>query len=315
MQVRSLSFIGVVLILLCSISGMVQAKALPLPEVCHDFVADIPATDDKDYSDYPFADGMLWKVSKNGNSNYVYGTIHTQDQRATRFSPKVRLGIFQTQTYLMEIQLSQESNDIFQKNMFYQDGKSLKSQISPDLLAMLQSQIVDYGFTAKQAETMKPWAVFSTIGTPKPVRALTLDQVLMNYAQSRGHEIIGIESMQELVDTLQSIKSEDQLTIMTDTICNRSKIIRDSWELVQMHMFNNLRGIVAFNEEPHHDENIFQRYMNTMVYERNHRIFSRILPYFEQGKSFAAIGALHLPGEKGLLQKFADAGFSVEVIE
>lgn len=267
---------------------------------------------DKNYENYPYADGLIWEVSKNSKTNFIYGTIHTQDMMATRFPAKVRLGIYRSQTYLMEIMLNQESNDIFRKAMFYKDGQSLEGKIDPVLIQVLGNQLVDYGYEKTDAKRIKPWAAYSTIGAPKPIRAYTLDQVLMNFAISRGNKIIGIETMQELVESMASVDETDQITILEDTICNRPTIVSETRNLVEMHMHDNLLGMVKFNEQPHHDERVFERYMQAMVYDRNKKMLQRILPYFEKGSAFAAVGALHLPGEKGLLKLLADEGFVLE---
>jgi uncharacterized protein YbaP (TraB family) len=40
----------------------------------------------------------------------------------------------------------------------------------------------------------------------------------------------------------------------------------------------------------------------------------RMQPYLKQGKAFVAVGALHLPGEQGLLKLLEQRGYSVRVI-
>jgi uncharacterized protein YbaP (TraB family) len=52
-----------------------------------------------------------------------------------------------------------------------------------------------------------------------------------------------------------------------------------------------------------------------MVDDRNNKMFDRLLPLMRAENSFIAVGALHLPGESGLLTRFSEAGFSVTVIE
>ncbi len=270
---------------------------------------------DKNYQNYPYADGLIWKVSKDGMTNTIYGSIHTQEQLATRFPPQVRLAILQSRFYLMEIIVNQESNAVFQNAMFYENGDSLEGQLDPELINLLGYQLTDYGYQKEDAKRIKPWAAFSTIGAPKLVRALTLDQVLMNFASSRNLDIIGIETMEELIDSFSSIPLFDQLIILADTICNRQKIIAETKNLVDMHMHDDMLGIVKFNDQPHQDEALFERYMQTMVYDRNNKILERILPYFKKGKTFVAIGALHLPGENGLLKLFDDEGFEVKSLK
>lgn len=287
-----------------------MADSEQLQNTCSAYTQELPPND-HDYTDYPYAETLIWQAIKDGSRHFLYGTIHTQDHFATRFSPQVRRAIIQSQYHLMEIKLSEESNRIFTEAMFYQSDETLDGVLPPELTTLLGQQLSEYGYQPDDAHRIKPWAAFSTIGAPRPVRALSLDQVLMNYAESHGLKVIGIETMDELVVTLSSLDESDQITILKDTICNRSKIIANTKKLVDMHMRDDLLGIVKFNDQPHQDEALFQRYIKTMVHDRNTRMVKRILTYFAEGPSFVAVGALHLPGEHGILKRLEQAGYTI----
>jgi len=63
-----------------------------------------------------------------------------------------------------------------------------------------------------------------------------------------------------------------------------------------------LTRVNAFSRQTHFDEDIFDRYIQGILYDRNERMLDRIIPYLKDGSAFIAVGALHLAGEKGLLQ-------------
>ncbi|NCA26632.1 MAG: TraB/GumN family protein, partial [Methylophilaceae bacterium] len=47
--------------------------------------------------------GLLWKIeAPSGKTSYLLGTIHTDDQRVTEFSPKIIEAFNQTEVFMME---------------------------------------------------------------------------------------------------------------------------------------------------------------------------------------------------------------------
>ena len=54
------------------------------------------------------------------------------------------------------------------------------------------------------------------------------------------------------------------------------------------------------------------QYRKALLSDRNLRMFERALPEFQQGAAFVAVGALHLPGQDGLLSLLHGAGYVVE---
>ncbi len=48
-----------------------------------------------------------------------------------------------------------------------------------------------------------------------------------------------------------------------------------------------------------------------LVVKRNHTMVSRALGLLERGNAFIAVGALHLPGDDGLVELFGKAGYKL----
>jgi len=59
------------------------------------------------------------------------------------------------------------------------------------------------------------------------------------------------------------------------------------------------------------DDELAKRLMHSLIDERNQRMLERMLPELKKGRTFIAVGALHLPGEFGLLNLLRKAGFAV----
>lgn len=305
-------------ILLYSIPAIcISAESVPHPVIaCHEFLAE-PDTVDTALTDNvtEFQKGLLWKAEKDGKTNYVLGTIHSQDYAVTRFSPPVRLALVKTRTLLMETIPNEAANEVFFSNMYFADSTRLDELLGPELFAEYRRIALDYGLQEERLAEVKPWAAFSLIGRPKPVRAASQEQNLFNLARQMVSEIKSLESMEEIIVSLESLSLSDQVTILKDTICNHANIIRDAKKLVDLYVARDLAGIVAFNNQPHHDEALFERFMQAILYNRNDKVMRMIEQEFARGNAFVAIGASHLADQRsGILQKLAEQGYKLSPV-
>ncbi len=268
-----------------------------------------------------FSTGLLWKIEtdkdkETGKSNYLFGTIHSQDRAVTQFPPGVRLALAQSHFLIIESIFNEKSNKIFLDSIFSsekeeQDKQKLSDLIEAPIYQYLEETLPDYGVPLEKLPKLKPWAAFTLMGRPKPVNAVTLDMVLIQTARSFNKPIISLETMEELLEPMENLSINDQITILNDTVCNHKQIIRNSWELVQLYLARDLAGMMAFSDQPHFDEDVFNRYIQGILYKRNKRMLKRIIPYLNDGSAFIAVGALHLAGENGLLRVLKNNNYHV----
>lgn len=268
----------------------------------------------KDGVKLQYPSGLLWSVRKNGLQSYLFGTLHSQDLRVTRVPPVIRLSIAQSNIVMLEVVPDNKSNEVFLEYIYADPPYHLEKLLDPSIYQQVQQSIPDYHIEVDRLDQMKPWAVFTIIGRPRPVQAPTLEGVIMNLALSSGKQITGIQTMQELLDTLDTISMDDQIEILNDTVCNLDKIISDTARLVSLYLVSDLQGIHDFKFRPHHDEAVFNRFIEKILYERNAIMLDRIMPYLQTENIFIAVGAMHLVGETGLLQNLKRQGYQLEKI-
>ncbi|MCH8262248.1 MAG: TraB/GumN family protein [Proteobacteria bacterium] len=290
-----------------------------LEEICSEYRQDLeeiikPETSHHKEQHDEFSTGLLWKIGTDtGKSNYLFGTIHSQDRAVTQFPPGVRLALAQSHSLIIESILNEESSKIFLDSIFFpeQEDQKLSDLIEAPIYQYLEESLPDYGVPLEKLPKLKPWAAFTLMGRPKPVNAATLDMVLIQTARSLNKPIISLETMEELLEPMENLSINDQITILNDTVCNHKQIIRNSWELVQLYLARDLAGMMAFSDQPHFDEGVFNRYIQGILYKRNERMLERIIPYLNDGSAFIAVGALHLAGENGLLRVLKNKNYHV----
>ena len=303
------------LFLFLFMTGLVYANTdESVPVICQTYIKDKAGSIQESLprNSIPYGEGLLWQIrAENGNYAHVFATMHSQDRLVTSIPPAVRLALVKSSKLVMEVLLDQYANDVFNQAIYFSDEKDLKNLINNEIFSWLENNISDYGIPKENLRRLKPWAVFTLVGRPKPVRALTQDITLMRIAESANINITSLESMSELVSVLDGISMPDQIIILEDTVCNHREIIRQTRDLVNMYVNRDLAGIVLQNEQPHSDEAVFERYMQQIVYDRNTRMLEKIERMMQQDNIFIAVGASHLPGGRGLLKMLEKRGYTI----
>lgn len=289
-----------------------------ITDVCQPYRQDTDKTGLKDTKlpdNIPYGKGLLWKITAPDNKFiHLFGTMHSQDRLVTDIPPPVRLKLVKSGTFVMEVMLDESANQAFSEALYFEDDQRLDHLLQEEIYNELAEKISDYGIPPEMLPRLQPWAAFTLVGRPRPVNAPTQDIKLMQIALSANVDITALETMEELLSTLQGIPLSDQVEILNDTVCNHAEILQQARELVNLYINKDLAAIIRLNDEPHHDEEVFKRYIERMLYSRNERMLGKIEQYLEQGNAFIAVGASHLPGERGLLKMLEEMGNTVERI-
>ena len=91
-----------------------------------------------------FSSGLLWKIeTQTGRSNYLFGTMHSQDRAVSQFPPKVRLALAQSQPFIIESVLTEKSNKVFFDSIFSPSNEKLSDLIAEPIYQYLE-EVLSY---------------------------------------------------------------------------------------------------------------------------------------------------------------------------
>jgi len=84
-------------------------------------------------------------------------------------------------------------------------------------------------------------------------------------------------------------------------------------ELLAAYKQRDLGRLLAISEASMQagDQRLADDFQRRLVDDRNQHMAERVQPYLRQGKAFVAVGALHLPGKTGLLERLQQQGYTV----
>lgn len=257
--------------------------------------------------------GLLWRVQRDGVApSYIFGTIHLGDPRIVHLASPVEKAFDHAGSLTVETVLDDAGVLAFSSAMYYRDGRTLRRQLGPGLYAEAVKRLAAYGISSGTADHMKPWAVYVTLSLPPHEHGLPLDMRLMARAKQRGVPVYGLESVKEQTAVLNDLAPSDQVRLVRDAVCDYSEIQTDIAHMKRLYLDRDLGDLYTFaNRYDVGERKLYQRVLGALLWRRNTRMVRRMAPRLAAGNAFIAIGALHLPGARGVLGLLKARGFTV----
>lgn len=264
--------------------------------------------------------GILFKIEKQGYPvSYVFGTIHFSDPRVLALSEAVNQALESSDAFVMEIKFDKDVLLGAMTGMWLTDGRSLKDVIGADLY----QEVLEFGAKAGIPQAsfayMKPWVVMMMFSMPPGDYENILDIELMKKALLQGKQVLGLESFQEQFDVIDKMSDSDQIVLLKNTLKNYSQLTKQFRKLLDIYLDRDLERLQRLADEQtradsDEEQQVIDRLMARMLDERNVRMLERITKIIQKDSAFIAVGALHLPGQSGLIDGLRQQGFSITAI-
>jgi uncharacterized protein YbaP (TraB family) len=262
-----------------------------------------------------FSNAVLWKVSKESKQpSYVFGTIHVSDPRITNLPEPVKSALNNSDIFVMEALPTPEETLALTQMMFYADGTMLMDYLDDELFQSIAKVLSSYQLPREAAAIMKPWAAFLIMNYPVD-NTLPLDLKLLEIAMSQGLRTMGLETLSEQGAIFSEMALNKQLRLLLDTVCNYDLVTQGIEEMKELYLQRDLNGLLnASTQHPHADEPLYKEMNKKLLTDRNKIMIDRMQSVLQEGNAFIAIGALHLPGDDGVIAGLSQQGYQITAI-
>ena len=257
--------------------------------------------------------GLLWKIeSDNAPASYLFGTIHTDDARVTDFSPRLREALDESQTFMMEVLPPRDMTLIFMKQ------GSLQNLLTPQELEEVKRLADMHSIGADVALRMKPWLLASIFSLPRAQSPFTQDALLYGMAGSSGKQIMGLESPEAHFGALDSLSDAEQLALLRLSLAQSVEEKEEAFEAVVQAYLDKEVGKIAAQDEKWLgglSPELWSKVKTLLLDHRNANMADGIVNQMNKSRVFVAVGAAHLPGEGGLIERLRKAGYRLSAIQ
>lgn len=257
---------------------------------------------------------LFWSIHKDGNAaGYILGTIHSEDPRVLEFSEGFLLKLKSNNVFAMEMVPDLPTLARLTEYMRYPPGKTLESVIGAERFKNLESTLSVYKVPAEFLNRMKPWAAMMTLSTPPPETGFFMDLSLSLRASGNGLKVVGLETLEQQLSFLEDMPMPMQLALLDQAIAEFDEVDDTHEQMVNTYLQNNLVELQKITDEQLEavGQEAGDYFMESGIHTRNKRMAESLLPRLENNTVFVAVGALHLPGEKGLLNLLRREGFKL----
>jgi uncharacterized protein YbaP (TraB family) len=255
---------------------------------------------------------LFWSIQKNGQqAGYLLGTIHSEDPRVLDFSEDFLRKLKENEVFAMEMVPDLPTLERLTAYMNYPPGESLESVIGNERYTALESVLSGNQVPAEFLSRMKPWAVMLTLSTPPPETGFFMDFSLSLRASGSGLEVVGLETLEQQLSFLENMPMAMQLSLLDQAIAEYGQVVEVHDQMVDTYLDNNLVALQLLSDEQLDavGKSASDYFMESGIHERNQRMAQVLLQQLETKTVFVAVGALHLPGEEGLLNILRQHGF------
>lgn len=277
------------------------------------------------------ASSIFWKIEKDGvEPSYLLGTMHVSDPKVTTLSPAAKSALNSSKTIIVE---NTETFDpqkaaaamVQLKHLtFLKAGQSLDAQLEGDLKTKLQQAVTKRGVPFQIANRMQPWVVATIVALPvcemaaKQSGKKVLDHIIADHAIQKGKTLIGLETMEEQFSAIAGLPPEFHFSALKETLAmgpsQAENIIATMKILYQTGSISMLMPLMKAVSPKSFSGKGSSAFQEALILKRNKIMAERSQKHLEKGSTFLAVGALHLPGETGLISLLREQGFKVTAV-
>jgi uncharacterized protein YbaP (TraB family) len=268
-----------------------------------------------------FGQGLLWQVEREGKPvAQIFGTMHSSDPDILALPQPVIRAFRAAPSLSVEIILDEGAMQRIGTAMRLPKGQRLQDFVPPDVFQKAAAAAEPLGLQPIQLSRLKPWAVAMLISTtppdetrPKGPARLPLDLWLMDTARKKRKPVYALETLAEQVNVFDALPTDDQVAHLRAAVVPHAEKRRVHAILKDAYLRRDLDAIfrVASHDERAADRATREKVEKRLLDDRNRRMVERMLPRFDEGGAFIAIGAAHLPGEVGVLHLLQRRGYTV----
>jgi len=262
---------------------------------------------------------LLWQVSGNGlkQPSYLFGTMHLMCAADTRLSETLKTVIKESDEIYFEIDMDNFMEMLGAMKYLKMNGNK---KLQDFLTAEEYQKVKDYFtknpgiMTLEMMQYFKPYFISSMISEKAMACANDggMEQSILEESKQYKKEIKGLETVAFQASVFDSIPYELQAKELVKYLDSADQNIENTKELIAVYKSQNLKKIQELTEK---EEGSTSQFMDLLLYNRNTDWVQKINNIIPAGKVLFAVGAAHLPGEKGLINLLKKKGYTLKPMD
>lgn len=261
----------------------------------------------------PTSSSLLWKISGKGlkEPSYIFGTFHMMCKSDFSITPILEETVRSTQQFYGELDMDDPTLQVtLMSNM------RLKETSLQRLLGDEQFKIVSDSFhniTGMSLQMFNQFSPFMSLSLLTISSFTCQDRIqpeteFVNIAKKNALPILGLETVQDQVNAINSQPLDSQVVSLKKTILNYDSVKQVMNKMIAVYKENNIDRLYQFLQDNSDGNDNFER---DMLVTRNVKWIPVIEKAIQEKPSFFAVGAGHLGGKQGVLNLLKEQGYTL----
>lgn len=267
---------------------------------------------------------LLWKVSDKDNAVYLLGSFHLLRPGDYPLSPEVEAAFADAERLMFELAPEEMQSPAMPQMMLQAalrtDGRTLQQELDAATWRRLEGWAGKNGMPVVSFNNFEPWFVGLTISIVEMTRQgldpkLGLDNHFMDKAKAAGKPAAGLERAQEQIGVLDGMEATEQRQFIVEALDQAEKGSAETERLHQAWRRGDAEGLWSGMAADMKRQ--YPRLYRRINVERNDAWVPRIQQILTQpgdDDALVVVGALHLLGDDGVVEKLRARGYKVERI-
>ncbi len=262
---------------------------------------------------------LLWRISGNGlqKDSYLYGTFHVADERAFHFNDSVAAAFYSCEALALEVHF--DSVAVPMLEMFLGGempvGVSLEEALPPseaDRLVRIVQELTNMREEDIRASTPQGLEYRLTTEVFESDKPVVVDSYFFTQAKQHNMLIFGLEDVQDQLGIFDAPATVKDWRDFADDALAFDEMRKAIDEMIEFYREGDLD---ALYELTHEIESAAELEEAFDLVKRNYVMVKSAKALMADYSVFIGVGALHLPGEEGVIALLRKDGYTVEAVE
>lgn len=260
-------------------------------------------------------DSLYWRILAEGReAGFLLGTIHSEDARVVDFPQSLVDQLASCDVFAMEMVPDLPTLRQLTEYMHYPEPGMLEQKLGAERYQRVMTALSGYQVPPDWKSRMKVWAVLMTLSVPPPRSGFFMDLSLSLRAAGGGLEVTGLETLEQQLAFLENMPLEYQLGLLDQALEDYQHVGEIHRQMIDAYLTGSLDRLESLSDEQFAELEapVRQYFIGEGIVARNRRMLENLRPLLGESRVFVAVGALHLPGEAGLVALLRDLGYTLE---
>jgi uncharacterized protein len=268
--------------------------------------------------------GIFYAITGKGlkDTSWLFGTFHLVNGSYLDEIPQAKEKFIKSKGAVVELVIDSSQIQAAQIHTVMKDNM-LTDLLEPALLDSLDKELKNnLGAGVEVFNQWKPMNVTLVLSIVHMMRnneaklkkysGPALDAFFASDGKQRGKNITALETIEEQMNLLFNSKTNvEQAGELKTFLRNKTAMLQSGDELLNAWFNNDMESMNAIYQKTRE----LSGEMDQLVKERNLRWMKTLPGLMKKESQFIAVGALHLPGEYGLVDQLKQSGYTVTPVK